>query len=198
VRDVHIIDTVETAATLLKPLRLEILRRMDAAVGCGDLAADLGQSPQKIHYHVKALEKAGLIEKVGERKARALTESLYRATACSFWLAPGLVARVGEPGRAPERDSVDYLVALAEELTRDVVGLAHEGVDDGATLGVTAEIRLRDPAQRRALLSDLFQAIEAVARKHGADPFGRGEAGEAYRIAVASYPRAAGPEDEAR
>jgi DNA-binding transcriptional ArsR family regulator len=48
--------------TLLKPIRLEILKRLDEPRTCPELADYFDETPQKVYYHVKALEHAGLVE----------------------------------------------------------------------------------------------------------------------------------------
>jgi len=54
-QDVCYIEDVEQAMALLKPLRLEILRRLGSPRTCPELAAEFEESAQKIYYHVKAL-----------------------------------------------------------------------------------------------------------------------------------------------
>src|SRR5688500_16736396 len=94
VQDVLYIDEIEQAAVLLKPVRLNVLKGMAEETTCTALAERLGSTPQKIHYHVKALEQAGVVERVAERKVRGIHEGIYRATARSYWLSPRLVGRI--------------------------------------------------------------------------------------------------------
>src|SRR5215831_8485479 len=89
------IENVEQAVALLKPRRLEILKQLGEPHSCLELAELLEDTPQKIYYHVKALEQAGLVEKVSERRIRGILEGFYQARARSYWLAPSLVGRVG-------------------------------------------------------------------------------------------------------
>ena len=60
-QDVCYIEDLDRAMTLLKPQRLEILRRMDTPRTCPELADYFGESAQKVYYHVKALESARLV-----------------------------------------------------------------------------------------------------------------------------------------
>src|SRR2546428_9061128 len=114
-----LVETTEQASAVLNPLRLELLRRADEPRTCSEFAQALGETPQKIYYHVKVLERAGALEKVEERRVRAIQEGYYQATARSYWLAPSLVGRVGGSRRAPGPMSLGILLRLAEELQTD-------------------------------------------------------------------------------
>src|SRR5882672_144538 len=111
-RDVMLVETTEQASAVLNPLRLELLRRADEPRTCAEFAQALGETPQKIYYHVKVLERAGAIEKVRERRVRAISEGHYRATARTYWLSPKLVGRIGGARRAPDQMSVGFLLTL--------------------------------------------------------------------------------------
>ena len=69
-QDVRYIEEVEQALVLLKPQRLEILKRLAEPRTCPELAVIFDDSPQKIYYHVKALEAAGFVDKIAERRVR--------------------------------------------------------------------------------------------------------------------------------
>ena len=185
-RDVMLVEDASQAAALLGPLRLELLRRTDEPKTCGQLAEALGETPQKIHYHLKVLERIGAVEKVGERRVRAVLEGYYQATARSFWFAPGLVG-----GRRPSGAvSLGPLLGLAEELQVDV---AHLGTKAGTSLAFSAQIRLAKPAERTAFLTDVQNAIQSVARKYGAaGPFRGGRDPDMFRLVFACYPRREG------
>ena len=86
-QNVLYIEDVNQAMALLKPIRLEILKRLGEASTCPELAEYFDESPQKIYYHVKALESAGLVQKVEERRVRGIVEGHYQATANAYWLA---------------------------------------------------------------------------------------------------------------
>src|SRR6266550_5514981 len=92
--DVMYIDDVDQAAALLKPARIDTLRQMASETTCTDVAKALGSSAQKVHYHVKALERAGLVERVSERRVKGIVEGIYRARAQSYWLSPRLVGHL--------------------------------------------------------------------------------------------------------
>ena len=59
--DVYLIEKPRQARELFKPLRLEILSRLGEPHSCPELAKELGLTTQKVYYHVKVLETAGLV-----------------------------------------------------------------------------------------------------------------------------------------
>jgi len=186
-RDVVFIEQIEHAATLLKPLRLNLLKRMARPTTCVTLADALGEMPQKIYYHIKAMEKAGLIEKVGEHKVRGVLEGVYRAKARSYWLSPELAGRVGGKVRARDQLSLGFLLTLAEELQADVGRLAQTSDHRVPSLGLSAQIQLRDQQERSAFLKEVQSLFQHLARKYGNRP-GQ-DSGEGFRLSLACYPK---------
>lgn len=190
-QDVLYVDDPEQASVLMKPARLDVLRRMAAETTCNELAAALGQTPQKVYYHVKALEQAGLVERVAERKVRGIHEGIYRAKARSYWLSPRLVGRLGGDRATRDHASLGYLISLAEEVQEDVGRLAERagGAEEIPSLGLSARIELEDATDRAAFMKDVQRTFERLARKYGATGAKRGSA---FKIALACYPTKGG------
>lgn len=193
-QDVLYIDDAEQAATLLKPLRIELVRRMAQPTTLGALAEQLGETPQKLYYHVKSLEHAGLVRKVDERRVGGIMEGVYQAGARAYWLSPRLVGVVGSAKQARDQASLGYLLSLAEELQEDIAALALRSAAGAEvpSLGISAQIELPDPARRAAFMRDVQQAIQTIAEAYGAtgdDPtLGDHPEGSIYRLSLACYP----------
>lgn len=189
-QEVLYIEAVDQAAALLKPLRLAVLKRLGEPRSCPELADALGEPTQKLYYHVKVLERVGLVDKIGERRVGGIMEGIYQAAARSYWLSPGLVGQIGGPRRARDGLSHAFLLSLAEELQGEVALLARDaGADPAPTLGLSAQIALRDGQERAAFMSELQETIQALATKYGA----RGDAPATdqqttFRLMVACYP----------
>jgi DNA-binding transcriptional ArsR family regulator len=188
------IESVDQATALLKPRRIEILKRLAEPRTCPELAAEFGESAQNIYYHVKALEQAGLVEKVGERRVRGTVEGRYQASALSYWLAPQLVGQIGGPRATQDQTSLRYLLSLAEEVQSDVGRLAQQ-VEAGqsvSSLSLSANIYLPDGDRRAAFLRDVQATFERLAREYGrpADEAATPSAapGLDFRLALACYP----------
>jgi DNA-binding transcriptional ArsR family regulator len=192
-QDILYIESVEQAVSLLHPLRIDLLKRMDEPRTCPELASLFDSTPQKIYYHVKALEKAGLVEKVEERRVRGVVEGYYQAKARSYWLAPHLVGQIGGGRAAQDQTSLRFLLTLAEEVQDDIgrLGQQSEVGQDIPSLGLSAHIYLPDGERRAAFLEDVQQIFQDLARKYGippddvhADLIGKG-----FRLILACYPK---------
>jgi DNA-binding transcriptional ArsR family regulator len=191
-QDVFYIEEMEQAISLLKPIRIEILRQMDEPSTCPILADYFDESPQKIYYHVKALEKAGLVEKVSEKRVRGVVEGYYQARARSYWLAPHLVGKVGEKKLSRDQQNLQVLLHLAEEVHDDLGKLANqaEAGKDVPSLSLSAHIHLPDADRRAEFLEELALAFQSLARKYGTPPLDATlENAEGYRLVLACYPQ---------
>ena len=124
-QDVLYIESAEQAGVMLKPLRIELLRLMERPRTCPELAEVFGETPQKIYYHVKALEKARLVERCGERQVRGATEGFYRARAKSYGK---ITLYTTEPNfmKKIENQAVSCKVLLAHAHTRAQPRRRHE------------------------------------------------------------------------
>jgi DNA-binding transcriptional ArsR family regulator len=181
--------SAEQARLLFQPLRLEILQQLVEPRSCGEVGAALGCTAQKVHYHIKALEAAGIVRRVGERKVRALTEGIYQAAAQHFWPGAALLHSLG--GRAGAQDALsrNYLLGLAEELGSDAARLALGSAAQQAaqpTLNVSARVSLADPRRRSAFMAELQHMLERLAEKYGAAEPAAGS--EVYKLLLACYP----------
>ncbi|HUN07573.1 MAG TPA: helix-turn-helix domain-containing protein [Aggregatilineales bacterium] len=168
-QDVCYIEDLDRAMTLLKPQRLEILRRMDTPRTCPELADYFDESAQKIYYHVKALETARLVEKVEEKRVRGAVEGYYQASARSYWLAPTLVGQIGTPTQARDQMSLRVLLGLAEEVIEDTgkLGSASALGTDVPSLSLSAHIHLPDARRRAEFLTEVQAVFQQLATKYG-------------------------------
>ena len=92
VPEVLTIDKPEQLKALGHPLRLRVLETLgesDTPMSNRDLALKLGVDPGHLHFHVRMLLRAGLIEQVASAKGR---EKPYRAAARTLKVAPELVS----------------------------------------------------------------------------------------------------------
>ncbi|MFC5751503.1 helix-turn-helix domain-containing protein [Actinomadura rugatobispora] len=179
-KEIFCIERFEQAEALLKPQRVEVLRQLARPRSCTEVGTALGQSPQRVYYHVKKLVDAGLAAQVDERRVRGIHEGVYQASAQSYWLSPRLVGTIGRR-RVRDELSLGYLLNLLEDVQTDLAAL-DPAIDELATLAVSGEIRL--PAGNRGeFLDDLRTTLQDLFARHG------GAEGDAFRLAVACYPK---------
>lgn len=191
-QDVFYIEDVEQAAALLKPIRLEVLRQMDEPRTCPELADFFGETAQKMYYHVKALQKAGLVEKVDEKRVRGALEGYYQAKARSYWLSPSLVGKVGGLKMTQDQMSLRVLLNLTEEVQQDVGRLGHhaEAGHDVSSLSLSAHIHLPDGNRRAEFLQEVQTIFQELARKYGLPQDDVGIVDEqGFRLVLVCYPK---------
>jgi len=184
-RDVVYLDRLEQAETLLKPRRIEVLRELAEPRSCTEVAGRLDQTPQRVYYHVRRLAEAGLVDQVAERKVRGIQEGIYQARARAYWLSPRLVGRIGLRNPRDEL-SLGYLLDLMEEVQSDVAAL-DRAAPELPSVAVSGEIRVR-PERRQEFLADLNTTLRDLFARYG------GAEGDAFKLAVACYPKGA-PDD---
>lgn len=159
-------------AASLSPLRQQLLgalrARPDSAAG---LARRLGVPRQRVNYHLRALERDGLLELHATRRRRGLAERILRV-----------------PDAAADRFSSLYLVALAAQLLGDVSALraaAERARKKLATFALEVDVRFRSAADRAAFGEQLTAAVAGLAaRYHDASA----PAGRTHRFVVAGHP----------
>ena len=193
--DVAVIEDAAAAEASLDPVRARLLSALAEPASATTLAGRAGLSRQKVNYHLRALERHGLVELVEERRKGNCTERVLRATAQSFVISPEALADVApDPGRSPDQLSARWLLALAARLVREVgtlIARAGAARKPLATFAIDSEIRFASAADRAAFAADLSQAVNGlVAKYHDETAAG----GRRHRLIVAVHPSITRPE----
>jgi DNA-binding transcriptional ArsR family regulator len=118
-RDTLVLDSPEQLKALGHPLRLRALEMLGEDPGWTltnrELAHKLGVDPGHLHFHVKMLLKAGLIERADGGQGR---EKPYRAVAKTIRVAPELLAGGG---------ASDMQAAMIDEVQQEYAAYAPAG-----------------------------------------------------------------------
>jgi DNA-binding transcriptional ArsR family regulator len=189
--DVAVIEDPAAAEAALDPARARLLAELAEPRSATMLAAAAGLPRQKVNYHLRSLERHGLVELVEERRKGNVTERMLRATAASFVISPAALAAVApDPTRAPDRLSATWLLALAAQLVRDVGDLITGSARAQrrlATFAMDGEVRFASAADRAAFTEELTRAVTALVAKYHDEgaPGGRG-----HRLVIAVHPSA--------
>ncbi len=183
---VAIVEEPDQVTALAHPMRVAVLDALREPGSAAGVARTLGETRQKVNYHVRALVDAGLIRLVGERRTGNFVEQLYQSVAGTFVVSPRLAwSDDRRAGALAAQLPLEHLVALGERLQRDAVGLldraAFEG-DEVPAAAVEAEVAFPDAAARAAFLDDYLAAVTPLLTRHGA------RRGERFRVALAVYP----------
>src|SRR5687768_9306564 len=116
---VALLEEPDTLRGALAPLRRRLLVRLSQPASATELAPEFGVSRQKLNYHLRKLEDAGLVELVAVRQRRGFTERMFRARADAYVIDPALV-RAPRRDHAGDRHAADHLVDVAATTVREV------------------------------------------------------------------------------
>jgi len=199
--DVTVIEDPAAAEVSLDPVRTRLLAELVQPASASTLAAKVGLARQKVNYHLRALERYGLVELVEERRKGNMTERVMRATAASYVISPAALAAVApDPDRSPDQLSALWMLSLAARLVKEVgqlIGRAKRARRPLATFAIDAEIRFASASDRAAFAAELSDATEALVSKYH-NQFATG--GRKHRLIVALHPSitrpAAGDENQ--
>ncbi len=164
----------------LPPLRRAVLELLRDPLSATEVASRLGESRQRVNYHVRALEKGGLVELVEERPRRGCTERVVRATADAVVVEPTVV---GSPAEQ-DRFAADAVLANGARLVRDVAAARTAAAERGQrllTFSIEAEVGFEAPADLERFTDALADRIAELAAE-----FGPGQ--RRYRVVVGGHP----------
>lgn len=181
----------ESAAALLHPTRLRILRALREPDSAAGLSRRLAEPRQRLGHHLRALESVGLVELVGERRKGNMTERVLRASARAYVVDPEVLAPVAaDPGGIRQRPELatSYLVAVLTRGVRELARLRRLASGAGRRLPVLTldtEVTFASPDAQAAFTRDLTEAIATVVDRHHD---GTTAGGRTFRLVVGSYP----------
>jgi DNA-binding transcriptional ArsR family regulator len=188
-RSVEIVRESSRARVLLNPDRR---RLVDALVGGPDsatgLARRLRDTRQRINYHLRLLEDAGIVELVEERRKGSQPERVMRLVARRYVIDPAAVeGPAPDPDEVGDRFSATYLVALASRALHELADLIDRAKTRRArlaTVSVNTSVRLASPAAFDAFTRDITEAIGAVVARHHTEH----RDGRWFRVLAGAYP----------
>ncbi len=164
------IEDAAAAEASLDPMRARLLAALAEPGSAAMLAARLGLPRQKVNYHLKELERHGLVELAEERRRGSMTERVYRATAASYVISPTALAAVSpDPSRSPDQLSARWLLALGARMVQEVGSLltgAARARQRVASFGIDARVRFASAADRAAFAEELSQAVTALVGRY--------------------------------
>jgi DNA-binding transcriptional ArsR family regulator len=190
---VGFVDEPERLRIALSPIRRRLLERLREPASATRLAAELGLSRQRINYHLRALEHAGLLELVEERPRRGFTERVLAARADAFVVDPavmGSVAAVEEQ----DRYAAEHLIGAASAVVRNVARMQSVAQREGTrllTFTIEAELSFAAPPDLERFCDRLAELVADAAAEHGA-----AEGGRPYRLVIGGHPSANPPTED--
>jgi DNA-binding transcriptional ArsR family regulator len=187
---VALVSDAAKARAALTPLRRELLERLREPNSASTLAGQLAIPRQKLAYHLRVLEEAGLVRLVEERQRRGFIERVLVACADTFVLDPALVQGAAKQAvTAQDRNASEHLVTTASALVRDVARMREAADREGKrllTLTIETELTFQTPADFDAFSEQLSDLITALAKRYTASPLRK--RGRRYRLVAAAHP----------
>jgi DNA-binding transcriptional ArsR family regulator len=185
VLETYVVETPEQAMALLNPLRAEILSRLAEPASAAEVARGINEIPQRVNYHLKALEKVGLVRRVGTRQVRNLVEVLYQAIARTYVLSETLNWPKETVQRIKDQGSLSHLVTMAERIKRDALLLMERSDRDEEIPSATLDtsIRLASPEQRSAFVREYVELVNRLVEKYQS-----ADGDDSYQVVLAVYP----------
>ena len=175
------IDSIEQLRAIADALRMRIIDTLQGQpMTVTQVGEMLGMAPAKIHYHVRELEKVGLLKLVETREKGGILEKYYQPIAKDITVSQSLFLRI-EP-----HESLAATAAWFDQL-RDsfqrVFRVAIEKKEDQPVLQLSSAVLYMTIEEERQLcqqINDLFKQYE--------QPRGR-EDEQAFVSSYVNYPR---------
>jgi DNA-binding transcriptional ArsR family regulator len=182
---VDLVGEPEQLRLALSPIRRRLLERLRDPASATVLAAELGLSRQRVNYHLRALEQAGLLELVEARPRRGFTERVLAARADAFVVDPAVMGTV-EAIEAQDRYAAQHLIGAASAVVRDVARMQSAAQREGKrllTFTIETELRLAAPADLERFCERLADLVGAAVAEHATTDGGR-----PYRLVIGGHP----------
>src|SRR6266849_11159178 len=123
------IETIEQVRAVADELRVRIVKQLALQAMTVTQLADLfGEAPNKLHYHVRELERVGLLKKVETREKGGILEKYYRAVARDINMPKTLLS-----GMAPDEAATmlnEIIQPFFQGITRAAGQMMHLSPED--------------------------------------------------------------------
>ena len=182
-----LIEDADRALLALDPLKRRLLEALREPGSASGLARRLGLPRQQLGYHLRALEQAGLVRLVEERRRRGFVERVLVASADAFVLDPALLGEAGT--RSQDRYAADHLVQAAGNVVRDVTRMRSAAEAAGQrllTFTIEADLGFTRPQDFEDFSAALAEAVAALAARYDPAPDTR-----KYHLVIGAHPAAA-------
>ncbi|WP_417625246.1 ArsR/SmtB family transcription factor [Paremcibacter congregatus] len=182
-----LIEDIDRALLALSPLKRQLLEALREPGSAASLSKRLDLPRQKLGYHLRALEAAGLVRLVEEKRRRGFTERVLVAVAEAFVIDPALLG--GGEVAAQDRYAADHLVAAAGTIVREVTRMRSAAEAKGQrllTLTIESDVGFEKPQDFETFSQELAEVIASVAARYAPAAGKRG-----YHLMLGAHPAVA-------
>jgi DNA-binding transcriptional ArsR family regulator len=159
IEDVQYLTTLDQVHTLADPLRVRIVDRLvREPMTVKMLGTNLGEPPAKVHYHVRELERIGVIHLVETREKGGVLEKYYRALARNISIQEDLL-RTSPPDELSALIN-DYMQLVQRGMA---AALAHhrQQPTDNLPMYINGSSVWATPEEARALVDQINKLVES-------------------------------------
>ena len=195
--DIQVIDDATGATALLDPVKRRVMDHLREPGSASSAAKALKLPRQRLGYHVKQLERAGLLKHVEDVRKGNCIERRLVATARRYVISPKAFGSAGSDlTRVRDKFSGAYLVALAGRSLAEL-GELRRGADAAgkklSTLAVDSEVSFSSPATQAAFAEELAKSLAGLIAKYNEPD---AEDHRTFRIVATAYPKPQGDDDD--
>ena len=191
--DTVLIENAERARLALDPVKHALLTALREPGSAASLAKRLKLPRQKLGYHLRALEAAGLVRLVEERARRGFVERVLIAEASAFVLDPLLLTDADRAVEAQDRYAAQHLVKAAGTVVREVTRMQGEAEKAGQrllTFTIEADVGFAQPRDFEDFTAALAQSVAALAERYTP-----GNDRRRYHLVMGAHPSVAAAPD---
>jgi len=187
--DVSVVNDVETAAKLLNPIRLQILENLQVPNSASGLSKIIELPRQRINYHLKELEKRGMIDFIEEKRKGNVNERFLRASSKYYLVNIDAVGNLPTDQKdLKDQFSSTYLLAMASHLIDEVATLKTKASSTNkrlSTFSLQTEVRFASVEKLNRFTEELSQTIAKLASEYHDE---NSTEGRDYKFYLASHP----------
>jgi DNA-binding transcriptional ArsR family regulator len=193
---VALLDEPDRLRVGLSPIRRRLLERLRQPASATQLASELAMGRQRVNYHLRALEKAKLIDLVEERQRRGCVERILVARAQAFIVDPGVMTAktgsnspattLGVSRAAQDKFSAEHLIDTAADMVRDVTRMRAQAEKQGTrllTFTMQTDVSFAEPGDLERFTTAVAEFVVREAAK-----FNTPGGGRRYRIVLGGHP----------
>jgi predicted transcriptional regulator len=187
--NLEVIQEPQAATAALHRTRRHLLAALTEPDSAAGLARRLGVPRQRLNYHLRELERCGLVQCVEERRKGNCTERILRATARSFVISPEALGSLGVSlDAAHDRFSASYMVAVAARTIQEVStqeARARRANKRLSTLTLDSKVRFATAGARAAFAEELSELMTKLIAKYHDDA---SPGGRRFRLVTVIHP----------
>jgi DNA-binding transcriptional ArsR family regulator len=186
IQETYLVELPEQASALINPLRGEILAQLKQPGSATEVAKKLNETPQRINYHLKTLQKVGLVTKVGSRQVRNLVEVLYQSIAKTFLLAETLSISKETIQKIKDQGSLLHLIHTSERIKKDALLLMEQSDENEVipSASLQMQVNLENETTREQFVEDYVSLVKDLVKKYQSNK----QQAHPYQVILSVYP----------